>query len=133
MANAGCVVLRSGEAYEGMQGMTYLRGLTGETAGSKGICMTVLVLPDGARARTHLHREVETAGYVIEGSFEMFYGPELREHAEFAAGDLVYIAADVPHLVLNRSGAEATALVAHTAADDQEGIVLLPELDALID
>jgi uncharacterized RmlC-like cupin family protein len=32
---------------------------------------------------------------------------------------------------MNRSGAEATALVAHTAPDDQDGIVLLPELDAL--
>jgi uncharacterized RmlC-like cupin family protein len=133
MERAGCIVLRAGETYVGKQGMTYLRGLTGDTAGSKGICMAVLVLPDGARALTHLHREVETAGYVVEGSFEMYYGPELGEHVEFAAGDLVYIGPDMPHLVLNRSGAGATALVAHTAADDQEGIVLLPELDALID
>jgi uncharacterized RmlC-like cupin family protein len=113
--------------------MTYLRGLTGDTVGSRGICLTVLVLPDGARANTHLHRGVETAGYVVEGRFEMFYGERLGEHVEFEAGDLVYIDADVPHLVLNRSGADATALVAHTAASDQEGIVLLPELDGLID
>jgi uncharacterized RmlC-like cupin family protein len=33
---------------------------------------------------------------------------------------------------MNRSGATTTALVAHTAASDQHGIVLLPELDALI-
>jgi uncharacterized RmlC-like cupin family protein len=33
---------------------------------------------------------------------------------------------------MNRSGSQATALVAHTAASDQEGIVLRPELDALI-
>jgi uncharacterized RmlC-like cupin family protein len=38
----------------------------------------------------------------------------------------------MPHLVLNRSGSEARAVVAHTAADDQQGIVLLPELDNLI-
>jgi uncharacterized RmlC-like cupin family protein len=37
-----------------------------------------------------------------------------------------------PHLVPNRSGAPCRALVAHSAADDQEGIVLLPELDALV-
>lgn len=37
-----------------------------------------------------------------------------------------------PHLVINRSGALCRALVAQTAADDQEGIVLLPELDSLI-
>jgi uncharacterized RmlC-like cupin family protein len=38
----------------------------------------------------------------------------------------------MPHLVLNRSAAFCRALVAHTSADDQEGIVLLPELDALV-
>ena len=132
MSDAMCRVVRAGEAYEGKQGMTYLMGLTGDTVGARAICMTVLLLPDGGRARTHLHRDVETAGYVISGSFEMFYGPSLAEHVDFTAGDLVYIAPDVPHLVLNRSGREATALVAHTAASDQDGIVLLPELDALI-
>jgi uncharacterized RmlC-like cupin family protein len=38
----------------------------------------------------------------------------------------------MPHLVLNRSGARARTVVAHSAADDQEGIVLLPELDGLV-
>jgi uncharacterized RmlC-like cupin family protein len=128
-----CRVVHSGETYEGKQGLTYLRGLTGETVGSKGISMTVLTLPDGARARTHLHEGVETAVYVIEGRAEMFYGPRLEQHLDCGSGDYVYIPADVPHLVLNRSGGETTALVAHTAADDQEGIVLLPELDMLVD
>jgi uncharacterized RmlC-like cupin family protein len=127
-----CRVVCSGEAYEGKQGLTYLRGLTGETVGSRGISMTVLTLPDGARAKTHLHHGVETAVYVIAGRAEMFFGPALEEHLDCSAGDYVYIPADVPHLVTNRSGAETTALVAHTAAGDQEGIVLLPELDALI-
>jgi uncharacterized RmlC-like cupin family protein len=34
--------------------------------------------------------------------------------------------------VLNRSGAPCRALVAHSAPDDQTGIVLLPELDTLV-
>jgi uncharacterized RmlC-like cupin family protein len=127
-----CRIVRSGDAYEGKQGLTYLRGLTGETVGSQGISMTVLVLPDGARAKTHLHQDVETAVYVIEGCAEMFYGARLEEHLDCGAGDYVYIPANVAHLVMNRSGAETTALVAHTAASDQEGIVLLPELDTLI-
>jgi uncharacterized RmlC-like cupin family protein len=127
-----CRVVRSGVAYEGKQGLTYLRGLTGETVGSQGISMTVLTLPDGARAKSHLHQDVETAVYVIDGRAEMFYGPRLEEHLDCESGDYVYIPASVAHLVLNRSGAAATALVAHTAASDQEGIVLLPELDALI-
>jgi uncharacterized RmlC-like cupin family protein len=126
-----CRVIRSGEAYQGKQGLTYLAGLTGDSVGSTGISMTVLVLPDGARARTHLHRGIETAVYVMEGRSEMFYGDRLQEHMEASAGDYIYIPPDVPHLVMNRSGASTTALVAHTAPSDQDGIVLLPELDPL--
>lgn len=129
---ATCRVIHSGEVYQGKQGLTYLRGLTGDTAGSTAICMTVLVLPDGARAKTHLHRGVETAVYIMEGSFECYFGSQLEDHIDFSAGDYVYIPANMAHQVMNRSGAPAKALVAHTAANDQEGIVMLPELDFLI-
>jgi uncharacterized RmlC-like cupin family protein len=128
---ATCRVVRSGEAYEGAQGLTYLRGLTGETVGARGISMTVLVLPDGARGRTHLHRGIETAVYVFSGRCEMYFGDRLQDHLEFEAGDYVYVPPDAAHLVMNRSGAQATVVVAHTAPSDQDGIVLLPELDAL--
>ncbi|HEV2359009.1 MAG TPA: cupin domain-containing protein [bacterium] len=127
-----CRVVRSGEAYQGKQGLTYLRGLTGATVGSNAFCMTVLVLQPGARAQMYLHRGIETAAYIMEGRAEMFFGPQLEDHVNVEAGDYLYIPADVAHLVMNRSGSPATALVAHTAANDQEGIVLLPELDSLI-
>ena len=126
-----CVLVRQGESYEGAQGLTYLRGLTGETVGSRSICMTSLILPDGARAKTHHHDGVETAVYVVSGRCEMYWGDALEEHMDAGAGDYIYIPAGMPHLVLNRSGAAASAVVAHTAADDQHGIVLLPELDGL--
>jgi uncharacterized RmlC-like cupin family protein len=129
---ATCRVVRSGDPYEGRQGLTYLTGLGGETVGSKAICMKVVVLPDGARAKTHLHRGIETAVYVIEGQAEMFFGNRLEQHVDVAAADYVYIPPDIPHLVLNRSGRQARALVAHAAADDQEGIELLPGLDSLV-
>ena len=127
-----CKVVPSGDAYVGQQGFTYLAGLTGATVGSRGISMTIVTLPDGARAKTHLHREIETAVYVIEGEAEMHFGDGLRELVRARAGEYVYIPADMPHLVVNRSGAPCRALVAHTAADDQAGIVLLPELDGLV-
>ena len=47
------------------------------------------------------------------------------------AGKYVYVPPDMPHLALNRSGAPCVALVAPTAADDQERIVL-PELDTVV-
>ena len=127
-----CRVIRSGESYVGKQGFTYVAGLTGASAGSRALCLTALTLPNGARARTHLHQGIETAAYIIEGEVEMYFGDRLEHHLEARAGEYVYVPPDMPHLVLNRSGAPCLTLVAHSAADDQEGIVLLPELDALI-
>ena len=127
-----CKLIRAGEAYVGQQGFTYIAGLTGATAGARGLCMTVLPLPDGARAKTHLHRGIETAAYIMEGEVDMYYGERLEHFLQARAGEYVYVPADVPHLVLNRSGAPARAVVAHSAAADQEGIVLLPELDGLV-
>ena len=94
--------------------------------------MTVLTLPDGARAKTHLHRGIETAVYIIEGEAEMYFGEKLEDSLHARAGEYIYIPADMPHLVMNRSGAPCRALVAHSADDDQAGIVLLPDLDGLI-
>ena len=132
MTSPTCRVVRSGASYVGQQGFTYLAGLTGATAGSRALCMTLLTLPDGARAKTHLHRAIETAAYVIEGEVEMYFGERLESLLHARAGEYVYVPADMPHLVMNRSGAPCRALVAHSAEDDQAGIVLLPELDALV-
>jgi uncharacterized RmlC-like cupin family protein len=132
MTSPTCKVIRPGESYVGQQGFTYLAGLTGASAGSKALCMTVLTLPDGARAKTHLHQAIETAVYIIEGEADMYFGDRLEHLLHARAGEYVYIPADMPHLVLNRSGAPCRALVAHSAADDQAGIVLLPDLDTLV-
>jgi uncharacterized RmlC-like cupin family protein len=132
MSPANCKLIRPGDAYRGQQGFTYVTGLTGVTAGSQHISMTLVNLPDGARAKAHLHREIETAVYVLEGETEMFFGERLQDRLVAHAGEYVYVPADMPHLVINRSGASCKALVAHTAADDQVGIVLLPELDGLV-
>jgi len=126
-----CKVIRSGEAYEGKQGLTYLAGLTGATAGSRAICMTMVELPPGARAKTHLHRGIETAVYVIDGEAAMYFGDGLAEMVVARAGEYVYVPAEMPHLVMNRTKTICRAVVAHTAADDQAGIVMLPELDGI--
>jgi|SRR5215831_9476905 len=124
-----CQVIPSGAAYQGQQGLTYLAGLTGATAGSRAICMTLAVLPPGARAKTHLHHGIETAVYVIEGEAAMYFGEQLEELVVGRAGEYMYVPADTPHLVMNRSDAVCRAIVAHSASDDQAGIVMLPELD----
>ncbi len=128
---AVCRVIPTGPAYEGRQGFTYLMGLTGATAQSRAICMATVTLPPGARAKTHLHRGIETAVYVIEGEAAMYFGPRLGERLDARAGDYIYIPPDTAHRVMNLSHAPCRALVAHTSADDQQGIVMLPELDAI--
>ena len=132
MTSSTCKVIHSGASYVGQQGLTYLAGVTGTTAGARALCMTLVTLPDGARAKTHLHREIETAAYVIEGELEVYFGARLEDLVHARAGEYVYVPADMPHLVVNRSGAPCRALVAHSADDDQAGIVLLPDLDALV-
>lgn len=127
-----CQVIRPGESYRGAQGLTYLAGLSGKTAGSRAICMTFAEIPPGWRAKTHLHRGIETAAFLIEGEAEMYFGERLQEKVTAKAGEYIYIPGDMPHLVINRSNAICKCLVAHTSPDDQDGIVLLPELDGLV-
>ena len=127
-----CKVVRSGDAYVGRQGLTYFDGLTGASAGARGICMTLATLPPGARAKAHFHRDIETAVYVIDGEASTYFGDRLENVVVAKGGEYVYIPADLPHLVVNHSASVCRALVAHTAADDQVGIVLLPALDTLV-
>lgn len=127
-----CRVVTAGDAYVGRQNLTYLAGLTGRTVGSHGICMTVATLPPGARAKAHLHHEIETAIYVIDGEAATYYGNALQHMALARSGEYVYIPADLPHLVVNQSNEVCRAVVTHTAADDQAGIELLPHLDQLV-
>jgi uncharacterized RmlC-like cupin family protein len=47
-------------------------------------------------------------------------------------GDFIYIPADMPHLPYNRSASEpCTAVIARTDPNDQESVLLMPELDAI--
>jgi len=48
------------------------------------------------------------------------------------AGDFVYIPANMPHQPYNRSQTEpATAVIARTDPNEQESVVMLPELDGI--
>ena len=129
---ATCKVIRPAGAYEGKQGLRYFEGIAAETVGARGICMHLLTIPPGARAKAHKHDSHETAIYVLSGEAHTFYGERLEEHAVTRAGDLFYIPAGVPHLPANLSDQPVTAVIARTDPNEQESVVLLPDLDGLV-
>jgi uncharacterized RmlC-like cupin family protein len=125
-------VVEPGQTYQGKQGFTYGAGASAETVGAERICMNILPMPHGARAKVHLHRGIETIAYLLEGRCDVYYGDSLEKRVDVRAGSQVYVPADVPHAPYNRSGAPCNWIVVHSSGSDQEGIVLFPELDALL-
>ena len=125
-------VVTGGGQYTGVQGLSYFAGVSAESAGSRALCLHALTIPPGGRARAHLHEGHESAIYLISGVAVVWYGEGLSERLEQHAGDFVYIPAGTPHLPVNASDREpCIALVARTDPNEQESVVLLPELDGL--
>ena len=128
--SAACALMRAGAPFIGKQGLTYAPAISAETVGARGIHMQILTMPPGARAKAHKHEAHETAIYVLSGEAGMYYGDKLEQHMTTRAGDFVYIPANVPHLPYNASTSEpCTAVIARTDPNEQESVVLLPELD----
>ena len=127
-----CHLIRPENSYEGKQGLSYFTGIAAETVGSTGICMHLLTMPPGARAKAHMHESHETAIYVLSGEVHTWYGDRLEQQIVVKAGDLFYIPAGVPHLPANLSDSPASAVIARTDPNEQESVVLLPELDGLV-
>ncbi len=128
-----CRVVRSGETYEGKQSLAYFAGISAETAGAQRLCLHLLTIPPGGRAKAHLHENHESAIYVLSGRAEMWSGDRLQDHVVVGPGDFLYIPAGVPHLPANLSQTEpCTAVMARTDPNEQESLVLLPELESLV-
>lgn len=129
---AECRKIRPSSTYDGKQGFSYFEGIARETAGSQAICMHLLTIPPGGRAKAHKHATHETAILMLEGVTVMYWGDRLQHRMEAEAGDLIYIPADMPHLPFNPGAGPARAVIARTDPHEQESVVLLPELEALV-
>ncbi len=133
-AQAGLQVLREGAPFRGKQGHIYRPAISAEKVGSRALHMQILTIPPGERSYAHKHEAHETAIHVLSGISGCFWGERLEHHVIAGAGDFVYIAADVPHLPYNRSDSEpVVAIIARTDPNEQESVVLLPELEADLD
>jgi uncharacterized RmlC-like cupin family protein len=129
---AGCRKLRAGEPFTGKQGLLYAVGVSAESVGARAIHMQLLTIPPGGRAFAHKHATHETAIYALSGVSHVWHGERLEHHSIVGPGDFFYIPADVPHLPYNPSATEAvTAIIARTDPNEQESVVLLPELEAI--
>jgi uncharacterized RmlC-like cupin family protein len=125
-----CTVIRPEATYHGKQGLAYFAGISAGSVGARGICMHLVEIPPRGRASAHRHDDHETAIYVLAGRAEMWYGEDLAEHLAVDAGHLLYIPAGVPHLPLNPSATEpCVAVLARTDPNEQESVVLLPDLE----
>ena len=126
-----CAVVRPGETYEGKQGLPFAAGISAETVGATGICMHLVTIPTDRQAKAHLHAAHETAFYVLQGALEMQFGERLADRLTVRAGEFLYIPAGMPHRPTTISATEpCVAVVARTDPNEQESVVVLPELDA---
>lgn len=130
----GLVVVRRSAPIRGKQGHIYRPAISAEAVGAKALHLQLLEIPPGERAHAHKHQSHETAIHVLSGVSGCFWGERLEHHVVAGAGEFVYIAADVPHLPYNRSKTEAvTAVIARTDPNEQESVILLPDLEAGVD
>ncbi len=124
-------VVRGGELYRGKQGLDYTPGVSAETVGSRALWLGSVTLPPaGGRTKAHIHEQHESAFYMISGEEVDVYTGEQLEHRDVAhAGDYLYFPAGVPHVAVNRSEVPAVFVGARTDPNEQESVVMRPELD----
>ena len=127
-----CRLVQAGETFTGKQNLQYAVGISAESVGAQAIHMQLVTIPPGGRARAHKHSTHETAIYALTGESGVWHGERLEHHAIVKPGDFFYIPADVPHLPYNPSRTETvTAVIARTDPNEQESVVLLPELESI--
>jgi uncharacterized RmlC-like cupin family protein len=117
----------------GPAGLRLRRGVSRESVGARAICMHLVTIPPGGRARAHKHATHETAVHVLSGRAVMAWGEEARasdgdgggRHGPYprrrAAPSLE------PGARSGDGGGRATD------PHEQESVVLLPELDGLVE
>ncbi len=128
-----CRVVRAGESFVGKQGLLYAVGISAESVGAQGIHMQIVRIPPKGRAKAHKHAAHETAIYVLSGESGVWHGADLEHHSVVRPGEFFYIPADVPHLPYNSSASEpCVAVIARTDPNEQESVVLLPDLEGAV-
>ena len=133
MDDDGVRLVKPGTKYEGAQGVTYDAGVSRRTAGSEKVCMNVLPMPSGAKAKPHFHKGIETIAYMVEGECTVFHGSTLEHQTVVRQGEQIFIPEDVPHAPCNLSDKRCVWIVVHSSGDDQDELIRTEELDYILE
>ena len=108
------------------QQLPNFEGISAATAGSKHLCMQLVVIPPGGKAIAHYHDGYETTIYIIQGRAETKYGANLEHSTINEAGDFLFIPPNLPHQPVNLSDTEEViAVVTRNDPNEQESVVLI--------
>ena len=78
MPKKNVVLVKPGTTYFGEQGVTYNAGVSRKTTGSEKVCMNVLPMPPGVHSIPHIHKDIETIAYLLEGECTLFHGDKQK-------------------------------------------------------
>ena len=130
MKEKNVTLIKPGETYLGAQGVTYNAGVSRKTAGSQKVCMNVLPMPPGVHLVPHIHKEIETIAYLLEGECTLFHGDNLEQQTLVKQGEQIFIPENVPHAPFNQSQNVCIWVVVHSSGDDPDELISMPELSA---
>lgn len=106
------------------QRLPYFIGISGQTVGSKGLSMHIVIIPPGAKADPHIHVGYETGIYVLEGEVLTRWGNRLEHELVSRAGDFLFVPQGVPHEAVNLSTSQpARAVVARNDPNEQDRVL----------
>lgn len=113
------------EIHISKQQLPNFEGISAQSAGTKHLCMHLVVIPPGGKAVAHYHDGYETALYIIKGRAETKYGEKLEHSSINEAGDFLFIPPNVPHQPINLSDTEEViAVVSRNDPNEQESVVI---------
>ena len=130
MKEKNVTLIKPGETYLGAQGVIYNSGVSRKTAGSQKVCMNVLPMSPGVHSVPHIHKEIETIAYLLQGECTLFHGDNLENQTLVRRGEQIFIPENVPHAPFNQSESECIWVVVHSSGDDQDELISMPELTA---
>jgi len=100
------------------EGLPRLDGVSSDTTDAANLWLGQPTGEPGMDSEPHHHGEAETAGYIISGRAEIFYGENYDKKVEMEPGDFVYIPPYLKHVERNASETEPVAFVTARTPDN---------------